>query len=196
MRVRNLNAERCRKKYSDHPYTFFSHWKEVATCIVVILVLSQILIRDSHASPLKKGDVLPHSEFSGAFGGAISSESLQGRFIYLDFWASWCPPCRLSLPFMNSLYDEFDSKNLTILAVSVDDEEEAMLSAIKRIQPHYTVLRDKDKSFIGKIDPPKMPTSYLINPEGEVLFVHEGFVSGDELLVAKKIREILQGQAN
>lgn len=177
-------------------HTFLLDWKRVAACIFGILILNNILIGECHAAPLKKGDILPHNVISAAFGEAVSTDSLQGRFIYLDFWASWCPPCRLSLPFMNSLFDEFNAKNLTILAVSVDDDDQSMQGALKSVQPKYSVIRDKDKSFIGKIDPPKMPTSYLINPDGEVLLVHEGFVSGDESLVATKIREVLQGQGN
>jgi peroxiredoxin len=95
---------------------------------------------------------------------------------------------------MNTLQEEFNAKNLTIIAVSVDDDESSMMSAIKNVRPKYTVVRDAEKTFIGRIDPPKMPTSYLVNPEGEVIFVHEGFAAGDELVVGNKIREALQGQ--
>jgi thiol-disulfide isomerase/thioredoxin len=157
----------------------------------MILFITHLLPGESCAAPLKKGDMLPRSTLSSLLGDSFDSELLKGRFLYLDFWASWCPPCRLTLPFMNGLHEEFDSKKLRIIAVSVDDDEPSMMSALTNVQPKYTVLRDKDKTLVGQIDPPKMPTSYLINQEGEVIYVHEGFKSGDEEVVREKIREVL-----
>jgi len=174
--------------------TFLSNTLGVSGSISALLTIFLLLAGNCYASPLKKGDVLPLTFLTTSFSESFDAKSLKGRFLYIDFWASWCPPCRISLPFMNTLHEEFNAKNLTIIAVSVDDDESSMMNAIKNVRPKYTVVRDAEKTFIGRIDPPKMPTSYLINPEGEVIFVHEGFAAGDESVVGNKIREALQGQ--
>lgn len=113
-----------------------------------------------------------------------SFEQLRGQWLYVDFWASWCGPCKKSFPFMNQLQSTFESKNLKVIAISVDDTESAATKFLKYNATNFAVYHDPKGKLAEQFKVPGMPSSYLINPEGEIVHKHVGFTeeSGNEIL--------------
>ncbi len=147
----------------------------------------------------KQGDTLPDLA-SFKLEGKLP-ENLKGQVILLDFWASWCGPCKISFPAMEDLTKKYADQGLTIVAVSVDEKQEnmqrflktAMQRFLKTAKVSFTVVRDAQHKLVAAADIHAMPTSFLIDRAGKIRFVHTGF-DRDETprLYAKEIEELLR----
>ena len=100
---------------------------------------------------------------------------MKGKVVLLDFWASWCAPCKASFPAMTDLQTRFAARGLVILAVSVDDDARACGNFVERQKPAFATVRDAGHKLVAAMQAPTMPTSYLIDRRGVVRFRHEGF---------------------
>jgi len=99
----------------------------------------------------------------------------KGQVIYLDFWASWCVPCRLSFPWMNELQAEYGGKGLTIVAVNVDHDAAAAQQFLEQVPASFKIVYDPSGRIAQKYPLKGMPTSFLIGRDGTVRFEHDGF---------------------
>ncbi|MBY5920563.1 TlpA family protein disulfide reductase [Ferrimonas balearica] len=98
----------------------------------------------------------------------------QETVVYLDFWASWCGPCRYSFPFMNRLHTELGPKGLTVVAVNVDVDPEDAKPFLAKYPADFAIHYDPEGTIAEAYQVPGMPTSYLIK-DGEILVRHVGF---------------------
>ena len=129
-------------------------------------------IANVHAA-LKVGDNVP--DLAGFKLEGTLPDSLKGKVVVLDFWASWCGPCAESFPVMDALQKKYQDQGLVILAVSVE-EKAAKMDAFKKNQPvAFTVVRDADHQLVAKAEPQTMPTSFVIDRAGKVRYLHNGF---------------------
>lgn len=110
----------------------------------------------------------------------LTLADFRGRVVYVDFWASWCGPCRLSLPALDAIYREMEEDGLMVIAVSVDVVEEDALDFLTRYPVSYPVVIDTDGSVPREFGVNGMPSGYLIDRSGQVREVHVGFRRGDE----------------
>jgi cytochrome c biogenesis protein CcmG/thiol:disulfide interchange protein DsbE len=106
-------------------------------------------------------------------------DNLNGRVILVDFWASWCGPCKASFPAMDELNRRYADQGLSIIAVSVDDNREDMQQFLAQQKVSFTTVRDARQSLAAAADVSTMPTSFLIGRDGKVRYTHSGF-RGDE----------------
>ena len=123
--------------------------------------------------------------------GDISLLKLRGSVVYVDFWASWCGPCRLSLPALDTLYREFADQGFAVTAVSVDVVEEDALDFLERYPVSYPVAIDKTGAVPRSYSVNGMPSGYLIDKAGRVRSVHVGFKKGDEAALREEIKALL-----
>jgi thiol-disulfide isomerase/thioredoxin len=125
------------------------------------------------AEALKVGDATPDL---GAYHleGKLP-DNIKGQVVMLDFWASWCPPCKESFPVMEKLHKEHSGEGLVIIAVSVDAKAADMEKFLKKTPATFCILRDAKQELVKTTDPSTMPNSFLIDRAGKVRFVHSGF---------------------
>jgi len=97
------------------------------------------------------------------------------RVVIIDFWASWCGPCKASFPVYSELQDQFGSKGVVVIAVNVDKSPKDMQKFIKRNPPSFSVVRDAKQQLVGTVGVPTMPTAFVLDSTGVVRFVHAGF---------------------
>lgn len=119
------------------------------------------------------GDAFPALDAAGLAGGAIPATS--GRVLLVDFWASWCAPCKASFPAFGRLHAEFASRGLVIAAVSVDERPGDFSAFVQQRQPPFATLLDQHQKLVRAVQVPSMPTSYLIGRDGRVRSIHQGF---------------------
>jgi thiol-disulfide isomerase/thioredoxin len=145
------------------------------TLIAVVAALAAIT--HAHAAGLKVGDVFPEL---GQFGLAGElPKDLKGKIVLIDFWASWCAPCKESFPTMNDLQKRYGPQGLIIIAVNVDENSSDMVDFLKQHNAKFAVVRDGARKLVDKVAISTMPTSFLIDSNGKVRFTHNGF-RGDE----------------
>jgi thiol-disulfide isomerase/thioredoxin len=141
----------------------------------------------------KVGDVFPALSSSGVV--ALSGANLPataGNVVLVDFWASWCAPCKASFPMMAQLHKDYASRGLVIAAVGIDEKAAAATSFAKKLAPPFPTLHDREQKLVKEVVVPTMPTSYLLARDGRVRFVHQGF-HGDatERELRKQIEALL-----
>lgn len=124
------------------------------------------------AAPPQVGDPLPILS-NHRLEGTLPSTT--GKVVLVDFWASWCGPCRKAFPELETLHQTYRAKGLVVIGVSVDDKKSDMDKFLASHPVHFSVVRDAGKSLVGKLQPTTMPTSYLVDHQGNIRFVHQGF---------------------
>jgi len=122
---------------------------------------------------LKVGEPLPDLA-SFKLEGKLP-DSLTNKVVILDFWASWCDPCKESFPALNELQKKYEGRGLIIIAVSVDEEKGDMERFLKENPASFVVLRDATQKLVEKTGIGTMPSSFVIARDGKVRFVHSGF---------------------
>ena len=123
--------------------------------------------------------------------GALALTDLRGKVVYVDFWASWCGPCRLSFPLLQVLHEEFGPQGFEVLAVNVDEFEPDALQFLEEIPVTYPVVRDASGATPEVYGVLGMPTGYLIDRQGIVRKVHQGFRKSDGEKLRQEIVELL-----
>lgn len=131
------------------------------------------------------GAVAPAAAGTALIGAQpLSLADYRGRWVLVDFWASWCGPCKLSLPALEELRQEIkagaDAERFEILAINLDSNPALGRRFLERHPVSYPVLSNPDGSIAESWALPAMPTSYLITPDGRVSQVHSGYRDGDQ----------------
>ena len=123
-----------------------------------------------------------------------SLAALRGKVVYLDFWASWCGPCRLSFPQLEQLRQELGPRGFEVLAVNVDEVEPDALRFLEQLPVSYPVVRDGSGATPAAYGILGMPTGYLIDRDGVVRLVHQGYRKSDGEVLRASILELLGEQ--
>jgi thiol-disulfide isomerase/thioredoxin len=121
--------------------------------------------------------------------GSIRLASLKGKVVLLDLWASWCPPCREELPLLDDLAQRLRGEEIEIIAVSVDEDRAAADEFLRR-RPRWHLTLAHDPSVAEALNPPTMPSSYVIDARGRLHEVNAGFESGDIHRIEARLRAL------
>jgi len=99
----------------------------------------------------------------------------QGDLVYVDFWASWCIPCRRSFPWLNAMQTKYSELGLKIIAVNLDKNRDDANTFLNAVPADFPIYYDPEGYFASLFKLPGMPTSYILNADGQVLYRHKGF---------------------
>lgn len=125
-------------------------------------------------------------------GPNLRLQEQRGQVVMINFWATWCGPCRQEMPHLTRLYDKYRSAGFVMLGVNVDDDARRATDLATKLGLKFPVLLDTDKTVSRLYDLGTMPTSVLVDRNGRVRYVHNGYVAGYEDLYEKQIRELLK----
>ena len=113
-------------------------------------------------------------EFKTA-NNVIKLGDLKGKVVYIDFWASWCKPCRKSFPWMNDLHSRYSKDGLTIIAVNLDTDKELVNKFLQKYPADFTIAYDPEGKLAKQFEVKGMPSSYIISRHGKKVFSHVGY---------------------
>ena len=116
----------------------------------------------------------------------------RGRVVMVNFWATWCGPCRQEMPQLDRLYQKYRASGFVLLGVNVDDDTRKAADVAAKLGVSFPVLLDTDKAVSRLYDLSTMPSTVLIDREGKVRYVHRGYLTGYEDNYDKQIRELLK----
>jgi thiol-disulfide isomerase/thioredoxin len=150
------------------------------------------LLATAPAHALRPGDRAPTFTADAVSGGkSLSLEQFRGRVVYLDFWASWCGPCAISLPALDALRKSLPEDRFQVLAINVDKNPGDARRFLERRPVGYPSALDPKGALPARFGVETMPTSFLIDADGVVRYVHRGFRKGDEAKLESEIRKLL-----
>jgi peroxiredoxin len=145
-----------------------------------IALASSLALSAAARAEVKPGQPAPDFEAQTLVHQPLKLSSLRGKVVLLDFWASWCEPCKKELPLLSKIAPRLKAKGIEIVAVNIDDDPGHAQSFLQEKGIHLTVVADAGKKIVGRWEPPKMPSSFVIDRNGVVRAVNGGFEAGDE----------------
>ncbi len=143
-------------------------------CLAIVVALMTACVpRIQAAEAVSEGQMFPKlADFS--LEGTLPDTS-SARVVVVDFWASWCTPCRAAFPVLDQIQSEFKAKGLYVIAVNVDQKRTAMDAFLKKQPVGFTIVRDANMALIERVAVPTMPTTFVLDARGTVRFIHSGF---------------------
>jgi thiol-disulfide isomerase/thioredoxin len=157
-------------------------------------VLMSSLGHSATNSTLKVGDTFPPLSRFELEGDPPTS--LKGRIVVVDFWASWCGPCRKTFPILEELHHRYAKRGLVILAINEDKSRAAMDEFLKENPVTFSVLRDPKRKLAAEVLVPALPTSYLLDGSGKVHSIQPGARTAKDSRILIKAVETLLEQNN
>ncbi len=122
----------------------------------------------------------------------VRLSDLRGKVVYVDFWASWCIPCALSLPALQQLHDNLAASGFEVLAINLDESPQTARKFIHRFGVTYPILYDAEKTTPQRYQLAGMPTAFLVDRNGKLRVTHKGFRAGDQQKLQQQIQQLLQ----
>lgn len=168
-----------------------SFWRSLLACSAVTLTL----LGSMPAAAVEEGEPAPDFTLPGvrASDPAVHLAELQGKVVYVDFWASWCLPCLRSLPQINGLYEQYRDQGFEVVAITIDDPVQDANEFLDDLDVPlaYAVVLDATADVMDQYRVVGMPTSFLIDREGVIRKVHKGFREGDTELLEQALIPLL-----
>lgn len=116
----------------------------------------------------------------------------KGKVVLLNFWASWCAPCREELPLLDDMHKKYEKLGFTVLGVNIDEKPSAAMRVLEDIPVQFPVLMDPKNQVAQLYDIEAMPTTYIIDRAGQLRFLHRGFQKGYEVKYEKEVKQLLR----
>ncbi len=154
------------------------------------LVLGILLI--STTCSAETGDTAPACNITDlTTQEPINISDFKGKVVYLDFWASWCPPCKQSFPALNELHNKLKNKGFEVLAINLDEEKQDAKDFLQAIPVDFTIAHDIQSTCPKSYEVMAMPSSYIIDKQGVIRKIHLGFKDNDITELQKTILSLL-----
>ena len=134
----------------------------------------------------------PDFTLRSANGANLRLQEQRGQVVLLNFWATWCGPCRQELPHLNRIYDKYRSAGFVLLGVNIDDDPRLATELAAKLGLKFPVLLDGDKKVSRVYDMSAMPATLVIDRDGRVRHIHRGYRDGVEKTYEEQVRALLK----
>ena len=143
------------------------------------------------AAALGAGETAPAFALPTAGGETVALAALRGRVVYVDFWASWCGPCRRSFPWMSEMQEKYGARGFSVVGINVDKRRPDAERFLQQTPAGFTIVFDEAGRTPAAYAVKGMPSSYLIDAEGRVTAVESGFRDEQKAPLEERIRALL-----
>ncbi|MCZ6808262.1 MAG: TlpA disulfide reductase family protein [Proteobacteria bacterium] len=158
----------------------------------IILLVLAIFMGSSLASSGLTGQTAPDFVLKSATGENLRLSEYRGDVVMINFWATWCGPCRQEMPLLDELYDRYQRVGFNLLGINIDDDSRRAMAMVNELGISFPVLFDEDKKVSKLYEVEAMPLTILLDREGTVRHVHHGYQPGYEQKYLNEIRSLLR----
>ena len=123
--------------------------------------------------------------------GKVSMAAFSGKVVIVDFWATWCEPCKKSFPKLQDLHARYKASGVSVVGLSEDDDKGGIKEFANSLGADFPLVWDSDKAIAGKWQPGSMPATFIVDRKGLVRFMHRGYHDGEELEIEKEVKSLL-----
>jgi thiol-disulfide isomerase/thioredoxin len=169
-----------------------SRFRRRAVRIVLAGVLATTALLAVPAHAIGVGVAAPAFALPDTAAKTVSLHALKGHVVYVDFWASWCGPCRRSFPWMSAMQKKYGAQGLEVIAINVDKHRADADRFLAQVPAQFTTVFDPSGATPGSYDVKAMPSSVLIDANGNVALVEEGFRDERRDALEARIRALLE----
>lgn len=134
----------------------------------------------------------PDFTLRGVDGRNLRLAEQRGQVVMVNFWATWCGPCRVEMPHLNKIHEKYRGSGFLLLGVNVDEDAAKAAGAVSQWGIRFPVLHDAQKSVVRAYQVSSMPSTMLIDRDGKLRHVHRGYRNGYEVEYEKQVRELLK----
>ena len=138
------------------------------------------------------GAAAPQFSLAGRGGQNVSLAQYKGQVVMINFWASWCGPCRQEMPLLESIYKKYIKLGFTMIGVNVEPDSKAADDWLKATPVSFPILYDKDSKVSKLYDVQGMPSTVIIDRTGKLRVLHRGYKPGDENEYLDSIRALIR----
>ncbi|MGB7904839.1 MAG: TlpA disulfide reductase family protein [Steroidobacteraceae bacterium] len=138
------------------------------------------------------GAPAPDFTLAARDGGKVRLADLKGQVVMINFWATWCGPCRQEMPLLAQLNTKYEPLGFTLLGVNVEPDSAAAVAWLKGMPVTFPILFDTDSVVAGNFGVEGMPSTVFVDRKGQVRYVHRGYKVGDEAKYADMIRSLVK----
>lgn len=157
------------------------------------LILALALLLAEAAGAVDEGEMAPDFSLPMlADNAALSLSDTHGKVRYIDFWASWCAPCRVAIPQIVALQEELGGQAFEVIGINIDEHVEDALDFAEHYTMNYVNLSDPEGEVAARYELLAVPMSFVVDAEGRVTLVHAGFRRGDMESIRAHILELLE----
>jgi len=158
----------------------------------LIAVVFSIFAASSLASSGMEGQPAPDFALKSSTGENLRLSEYRGDVVMINFWATWCGPCRQEMPLLDELYARYQRVGFNLLGVNIDDDSRRAMQMIDELGVNFPVLFDARKEVSELYQVEAMPVTILVDREGMVRYVHHGYKPGYENAYLDQIRSLLR----
>lgn len=164
--------------------------RRTATRVVLVTGLITALTTTAGAT-VRTGEAPPPIGLPDTNGSPVDLEALRGKVVLVDFWASWCGPCRDEMPVLEALHQKYADDGLVIVGINIDRSAKKMRNFLKGTPVSFRVVPDHKLEVAARYEPPAMPSSYFIDKKGTLRHVHTGFSKNDASELESRLKALL-----
>ncbi len=158
----------------------------------IVALLLSVFAATSLASSKLEGQAAPDFALKSSTGENMRLSEYRGDVVMVNFWATWCGPCRQEMPLLDELYQRYSRVGFNLLGVNIDDDSRRAMQMIEELGVNFPVLFDATKQVSELYDVDAMPVTVIIDREGTVRYVHQGYKPGYEDKYLTEIRSLLR----
>ena len=155
-------------------------------------LLLAVFAATSLASSDLEGQVAPDFALKSSTGENLRLSEYRGKVVMINFWATWCGPCRQEMPLLDELYTRYERVGFSLLGVNIDDDSRRAMQMIEDLGVSFPVLFDARKEVSQLYQVEAMPVTVLVDREGNVRHVHHGYKPGYEDKYLDQVRSLLR----
>ena len=159
---------------------------------MILGFIVSLFAMSSVASSGMEGQPAPDFALRSSLGENLRLSEYRGDVVMINFWATWCGPCRQEMPLLDEMYARYQRVGFNLLGVNIDDDSSRAMAMIEELGVDFPVLFDADKAVSRLYDVEAMPVTVLVDREGTVRFVHNGYKPGYEEKYVDQIRALLR----
>ncbi len=160
--------------------------------IILLGAVLSIFMGSSLASSGLTGQTAPDFVLKSATGENLRLSEYRGDVVMINFWATWCGPCRQEMPLLDELYGRYQRVGFNLLGVNIDDDSRRAMAMVNELGIKFPVLFDEDKKVSKLYEVEAMPLTLLLDREGTVRHIHHGYQPGYEQKYLDEIRSLLR----
>lgn len=155
-------------------------------------LLFSMLAATSLASSAMEGQQAPDFALKSSSGENLRLSEFRGDVVMINFWATWCGPCRQEMPLLDELYQRYERVGFSLLGVNIDDDSRKAMNMISELGVNFPVLFDNTKEVSKLYQVDAMPVTVIVDRDGNVRHVHQGYKPGYEDKYLDEIRALLR----